>query len=167
MEPSELLTQAFELATGASGSTDADLRRSASYYALFHAISDDAAAKLEAIAGSQLRSLIRRTITHVQIRRACEALIAWPKGPATSWCSSLHLPLQPELVEIATLFVELYEVRQAADYDSLARFREKEVLQLQVRAMAAHGHWLNVRHTPNAAVFLTAVLLGDKLGKRG
>lgn len=84
-----------------------------------------------------------------------------------SWCVSLRLPLQPELIEVTTLFVELYEARQSADYDSLIRFRHREVLQLQVRAAAAHTKWLAIRHTPNAIVFLTAVLLGDRLGKRG
>lgn len=169
MEPSELLAQALALADRSSGPTDADLRRSAyaSYYALFHAISDDAASNLGTTAGSQLRSAVRRTISHSQIRNACKTLIAWPKGPATSWCVSLRLPLQPELVEIATLFVELYEARQLADYDSLAHFHQREVVQLQARAKAAYAKWLTIRSAPNAGVFLAAVLLGDKLGKHG
>lgn len=170
MNPVELLSQAHELAQREPGRlTDADLRRavSACYYALFHAISDDAAALVASSHASQLRSAVRRTITHQQVRRACDAVSAPPKPIVNSWRNFLSHPVEAYLVTVGFEFAELQEARYLADYDSFAVFGQKEVLELHFRAMVAHDHWLNVRHTSNAAVFLTAVLLGDKLGRRG
>ena len=65
------------------------------------------------------------------------------------------------------MFIELQQLRNSADYDSLAVFSQDQVLAWHRRAHKAFATWLTVRNTPNAAVFLTAVLLGDKLGKRG
>lgn len=149
--------------------TDADLRRSVSscYYALFHTISDDAAAIVAPVSKNQLRSAVRRTITHLQIRKACDALSASPKVPVNSWRNFFSGSVDPKMIAFATIFVDLQEARYLADYDSLASFTQKDVQGLHFRSMIASGHWLAVRDTPNAAVFLTAILLGDKLGRRG
>lgn len=175
MDPLELLLQAGELVWDKDGlATETDLRRSvsASYYALFHAICDNAAAVLAQRFAAQrsrlkLSSAVRRTITHAQVKRACEVLTSPPKVAANSWRNLLHDPIEPELITVATVFIELQEARNSADYDSLAKFVEKEVLEFRDRAMMAHTDLLSIYDTPNAAVFLTAALLGDRFGKRG
>lgn len=170
MDPTELLLHARNLATHDGGRlSDTALRRavSACYYAMFHTISDDAAATLTSVHKAHLRSAVRRTIAHTQVRKACDVLNAPPKPVETAWRSFLAFPRDNCLIEVAGVFVELQEARYSADYDSLASFKQREVLALHVRATKVHATWIAVRRTPNAAVFLTAILLGDKLGKRG
>lgn len=140
---------------------------SACYYALFHAISDDAAALLAPTPGSPLRSAIRRTINHQQIRKACDAINTSQKTAPGSWRNLLSFPLPVEIIAVARVFIELQDARNIADYESLETFSEGEVRTFHRRATRAYAVWLSIRHTPDAAVFLTAVLLGDRLGKRG
>lgn len=176
MRPIELLSHAEALLTReANRPTDADLRRAASacYYALFHAISDDAAAMVapggarQSLGVKQLRSAVRRTIAHTQVRAACIVLNTRPPPIDKTWRSFLSRPLDGRLTEVAEVFVELQETRYSADYDSLASFTQKQLIALHVRAKKTHATWLEIHQTPNANIFLTAILLGDKLGKRG
>lgn len=94
-------------------------------------------------------------------------LNAPPKPIETAWRTLLAFPLDNRLIEVARIFVILQEARYSADYDSLASFKQSEVLALHVRATEAHATWTAIRNTPNATVFLTAILLGDKFGRRG
>ena len=170
MDPLELLSHAGELARREVGQfTETDLRRavSACYYAIFHALSNDAAGIAVSPSGGRLRSAVCRMIAHTQVRKACDTLIAPPRVLETSWRSFLSFPLDQQLIMVARVFIDLQEARYLADYDGTAKSERQETQVLHIRAAMAHAVWLEIRHTPNAAVFLTAVLLGDKLGKRG
>jgi hypothetical protein len=71
----------------------------------------------------------------------------------------LSLPLDPDLSLIATRFLELQEERHAADYDMSESFTRFEVLNMTDDVQRAFDDWSRIRSTPNAAVFLTALLL--------
>jgi hypothetical protein len=71
----------------------------------------------------------------------------------------LALPLDPGLILIATTFVALQDERHAADYDTSQSFTRFDVLRLIDGVQTAFDDWSRVRATPNAAVFLTALLM--------
>ena len=71
----------------------------------------------------------------------------------------VSLPLEPGLISIARKFLELQDERHAADYDMSQSFTRFEVLKMIGDVQIAFNDWARVRTTPNAAVFLTALLL--------
>jgi uncharacterized protein (UPF0332 family) len=106
----------------------ADLKRSVStaYYALFHALAKDAADLL--VGGGPARA----DRAWVQVYRALE------HGFAKNACKearNLGFPVQ--IIDCANEFIDLQEVRHAADYDPEARFSRAEALDWVARAEAA------------------------------
>jgi hypothetical protein len=60
---------------------------------------------------------------------------------------------------VAAAFVELQESRAAADYDLSTTFNRVDVLEKIRIAERAFAEWRTVRGTPDAAVFIAALLL--------
>jgi hypothetical protein len=77
--------------------------------------------------------------------------------PATQ--ALLTLPFDPALVGVLRSFVDLQEARHEADYDLARQWRRFDVLKYVQAAGDAFDNWQKVRNTPNATVFLTALLL--------
>jgi len=71
----------------------------------------------------------------------------------------VSLPLDPGLILIATTFVALQDERHAADYDTSQSFTRFDVLRLIGDVQTVFDDWSRIRATPNAIVFLTALLL--------
>ncbi len=67
-------------------------------------------------------------------------------------------PVQPELVRVASAFVELQGARHEADYDTARRFTRREVLDFVERAEQAFADWHGVRGSIQADTFLTGLL---------
>lgn len=59
-------------------------------------------------------------------------------------------PIEPELAEIAAVFVELQEARHKADYDLSELFDRVQVLGYVHKARDAATKWKVVKSTPNA-----------------
>ncbi len=170
MDPNELLRQAWRLTEVTEfGPSDADMRRavSAGYYAVFHAFAAAAANQAVPNNNAALQAIVRRTISHAQLKRACNLFIQ----PLDRQPDAVRLLLDDhgwtELVALARALPELQEARHRADYDSLASFDAVDVAELLLLAERTRALWLAVRHISNAAVFLNAILLGDKFGRRG
>ena len=77
----------------------------------------------------------------------------------------LGRPPDPRLRDVAAAFIELQEARHRADYD-LAAFSWPDGPRLVALATKSYETWFEIRAEPEAAVFLTALLLGRRLYRR-
>lgn len=119
MTPDDLIAQSVRLANASPKKPrDVDLRRAVSgaYYALFHEVAGTGADLLVGTAGAN-----RSTKAWRQVFRALN------HGEARSRCQTLPAGFGQELRSMADSFVELQELRHAADYDPHAEFVRKDV----------------------------------------
>jgi hypothetical protein len=163
----DLLEQARHLARREpTRPRQASLRRavSASYYALFHLFAAEGA-KLNAPARPDgLRAQVRRAFVHADMKALCRQF-AGRTGLSNHVQPLVSLPLDAGLISVARTFVELQDERHAADYDVGQSFSRFEVLDMIGRVQTAFDDWSQIRATPTAAVFLTALLLNRQWGR--
>jgi len=142
----------------------ASLRRSvsAAYYALFHLLVDDAARAVAPGASlADLRDLVSRAFDHGEMRDVARAFGAG--GLPSHVAAALGgggVPADLQLV--AARFVDLQEIRHAADYNVGRRFTRQEVQLVVAQAQQAFAAWDRVRRQPEARVYVTALLLWRK-----
>lgn len=154
----DLLEQAEHLAGRERGRPrQASLRRSvsASYYALFHMLIDEAVGRMfrrEALRDCMARAFSHRDMLGVARQFASNG-IAPKLGPALN-----GLSLQPELVTVAKALLDLQQARHEADYDRAARFTRPQAFELFQQARQAFSDWRQVRGSPQADAFLAALL---------
>lgn len=143
----------------------ASLRRSvsASYYALFHLLIDEAVGRM--FPGNDrkaLRDCMARAFSHGTMRESARRFAGGNITPKL--VAGLDgLPLQPELVVVARIFLVLQQARHEAEYDRTARFTRHEVLRLSNQARRAFSNWRQVRKSLQADVFLAALLAHAQL----
>ena len=164
--PRELLAQATLLATKEpSRPKQASLRRavSASYYALFHLLVDEASRRLVGGANrASLRTSLGRAFNHGAMRTVAKQFAARAVSPRLD--PGLNgQPLQDELVRVASAFVDLQQHRHEADYDLRRRFTRVETLSIISDARGAFADWQLVRGSPQADTFLVGLLAYDKM----
>ena len=137
----------------------ASLRRavSSAYYALFHLLADEGARRLAPAQPALLRRQVQRGFAHRDMQDVCRQFATGSAGKGTA--PLLQPPLEPELRQVARAFVELQDARHDADYNLSASFDRVDVLQKVRLVREAVGAWRQVRSSPNAAVFLAAMLL--------
>lgn len=144
----------------------ASLRRavSSAYYALFHLLVTEGASLLSPTSPAGLKILIGRAFNHGQMRDVCAGFVegnARPNSnripPATR--AVLALPLDPDLVRVLETFVDLQEARHQADYDLAKVWTRLDAVNHVQAASQAFSDWEKVRRTPNASVFVAALLL--------
>lgn len=157
----DLLDQAEHLASlDSKKPKQANIRRaiSTAYYALFDALSWEAAALLVAVKNHELRATMRRVFAHGDMRQVSE-YFALRKGFAPILKPLVTLPIEPALQEVAEAFVGLQEQRHVADYNfnaSMSRTDARFAIDLARRALTS---WSGVRGSANANVFLLAFVL--------
>jgi hypothetical protein len=159
----DLLEQANHLAMRErSRPRQASLRRavSSAYYALFHLLATEGARQLAPPQPAALRVRIRRAFAHARMKDACRQFRT--PNPPDSIKSVLALPLERDLILVASAFIALQEARHEADYDLGMTFNRIDVLQNVQRARTAFASWQAVRARPNAAVFLAALILQNQ-----
>ncbi len=172
----DLLKQAEELANfEPRRPKQASLRRavSAAYYALFHLLIDDAASALSPSAPAALQKVVRRLFQHGAMKSACKDFfhannvkLRKQKSilpPAVE--TMLEFPLEADLVTVLTAFVDLQEARHKADYDLLDTWSRQEARNNIQAAREAFVAWSKIRKSPNAAVFMTALLIRKDWGR--
>ena len=158
---SDLLRQARQLAVKERRRpTQASLRRavSASYYALFHLLVDETTRRM--LSGRNrgpLRDCVARAFRHSDMKRVAQQFSDNRVSPKLSPGLNGY-PLQPEIIGVATTFVDLQEARHEADYDTARRFTRGEVLDLLDRAEQAFTDWGCVRNSVQADTFLAGLL---------
>ena len=157
----DLLQQARQLALKEPRRPlQASLRRaiSASYYALFHRLIDDATRRM--FAGhdrAALRGCVGRAFLHGDMKRVARQFAGGQVSPKLSRGLNGEA-VQPELARVAATFVDLQQARHEADYDTTRRFVRQDVIDLVDRAEQAFADWNTVRRSIQADVFLAGLL---------
>ncbi len=157
----ELLKQARFLARKEPKKpTQAGLRRSvsASYYALFHLLVDEATRlMLSGRERSPLRDSLARAFHHSPMKQTAAAFASQRISPKLS--SGFNgRPIPQPLIDVAAAFVELQEARHHADYNRALRFIRREALDLVDLTDKAFRDWYDVRGNLHADTFLTGLL---------
>lgn len=158
---------------------------SAAYYALFHKLADETAllfttaSTLPDPVRENLAGQIRRMLSHTELRDHADKFQGTDADDLAEARPPRHTPkkfikdllaeqnpaVPPELRRFATIFCDLQDARELADY-----VRDQEVSPAQARkyvqdADVALDHWEKIRLEPIAQVFLAALLL-EKKGRR-
>lgn len=168
--PDRLLEHAIRLwPPSGTAWPEEDRRRSvsAAYYALFHTLTDDASARIAASAVPALQARVVRAFDHALMRKVCHLFRQGEFTRSPILETLVALPVEPDLILVAEAFTALQDGRHAADYDLTAEFPPIEAGRLLTYAVEARDAWLRIRDTPNAAVFLTALLLHERWNRRG
>lgn len=171
--PERLLELSESLLPGTSeiGRPDpAKLRRSIStaYYALFSLLVEAGAAALAGTGpqNKELRAILARTFEHSEMSNVCKGFSN--RNPADRWKNCLgNQPVSSALACVAANFCSLQEERHEADYDILKRPKKSEARQSVDRATQAFQEWNAIKTTPEAKVFLMALVFDKKVEKRG
>src|SRR3981081_1933135 len=114
----DLLDQASHLALRESRRPrQASLRRavSSAYYALFHLLVEEGARRFTPPQPAQMRLQVRRAFAHGDMRNVCRQFAAGSTSRATA--QLLQAAIEPQLRQVAQVFVELHDARHEADYD--------------------------------------------------
>ena len=162
----DLLEQAWHLATKEPRRpSQASLRRSisASYYALFHRLVDDATRTLISRGHrTPLRQVVSRAFYHKDMRSISKSLAAGtpPDRISAAFCP---MPINPTLKSVAQAFLDLQEVRHQADYNSYRLFTRRETIYNHQLAVHAIHDWAKIRKTSQADAYLTGLLLIDRI----
>jgi hypothetical protein len=136
----------------------ASLRRavSAAYYALFYFLLFEATLLFFPHEPAALRSRASRAFSHGEARSACVIF-------SKSGIKDLTIdPLETELIDMARTFIELQEARHRADYDLNESFDRVQVVGIVDQARQAMSNWKVIKGSPNANVFLAALLLHNR-----
>ena len=154
----------------------ASLRRAVStaYHALFHLLVADAARRLSPANPPGLRLLIQHAFNHGDMRTVCRGFAdghnaalknrnSGSPPPATRLL--IPLPLDPGLLAVVDAFVDLQEARNDADYNLNRQWNRVDVLNEVQTARQAFADWATVRSTPNATVFVVALVLQKHWGR--
>ena len=157
----DLLGQARQLAVKEpKRPLQASLRRavSASYYGLFHLLIYDTTRRMfPGRDRAALRNCMARAFVHGDMKRVAQQFSNDNVSPKLA--PGLNgQALQPELIGVATAFVDLQQARHEADYDTARRFTRREVLDLLERAEQAFANWRLVRTSIQADIFLAGLL---------
>lgn len=153
------LAHARELASQPAALDEMTRRRivTASYYALFHQIIQDAADLIGPNVSIEINHRIQRWFDHSAMKQIC--------GRFTK--PRLDQPLNglvgdsasPELEAVCSTFIELQERRHDADYNPRYVIAENDALQHWASAMMAVDAWKRIRATSEANVFILSLLL--------
>jgi hypothetical protein len=122
---------------------------------VFHLLVTDGTNRLIASQPPLLRTHARRAFARGEMKAACEffagAAVVDPKSAGTL-VHLLDLPIEPELLRVATLFMQLQNARHRADYDQVVDFSRAEALIHVGKARQAFADWGSTRDKPNANV---------------
>jgi len=143
----------------------ASLRRAVSttYYALFHLLVDESSRMLIKGAGPEserLRGQGRRAFAHHEMKTVSKQFSSG--NFRAGLMGMLSNPVSRDLKTVAKAFVDLQDARHDADYDLQQQVTRRDVENLLLRTEEAFAAWARVRKTPEAQVYLTALLLGGR-----
>jgi uncharacterized protein (UPF0332 family) len=164
--PEDLLAQAKHLASREpKRPRQASLRRAVStaYYSLYHLLVAAGSRAMAPAKPIDLRVRVQRAFVHAEMKKVCQQ---FRQGSANNLSAALQgliaAPLSQDIANVADAFVELQEARHAADYDTSEVFTRPDVLAMIDNVDQAFTSWKTVKETPNANVFLAALLLEKK-----
>ena len=144
----------------------ASLRRSvsASYYALFHLLVDEATKlMLSGHKHASLRDCLARAFKHSTMKKFAESLSNSTKPPRKVAAAFNGKPVSQKLIDVASSFVQLQQARHEADYNRVVRFSRKEALDLVDTAEQTFKDWKEIRKDNQADIFLIGLLAYDQI----
>jgi hypothetical protein len=143
-----------------------NLRRAVSttYYALFHFLVDRSSRFFMGKGDERepLRRLLARAYTHTEMMSVARTFHGGnvPAGVVRMVGAS---PVAPELRTLAGLFIQLQDLRHLADYDLVETFARNDVVDLIDLVEESIRNWAAIRREPATRVFLTSLLVWDKV----
>jgi len=146
-----------------------NLRRAVStaYYALFHFFIDQSSRFLVGTAGDRER--IRRTLARAYVHAEMAAAAKSFRGgtlPAAISRSVGTLTISTELRVLAACFLDAQDKRHLADYDLAVTFLRDDVIDLIENIEQAVHDWLPTRSDPASQLFLTSLLVWERIRSR-
>jgi len=130
---------------------------SAAYYALFHHITDGAAALIAPNVPSEVNHRIQRWFEHAEMKKVCgrftQAKLDQPLRDLIGDTASF------DLQNVASSFIKLQETRHDADYDLSYSLTTKEARQLVLFAVDAMASWDKIANTAEANIFILSLLM--------
>ncbi len=167
----DLLRQAHELATlDALKPRQANLRRaiSSAYYALFHALVDEAC---RGVMGAQhdqgpYRYVLARSFTHGTMKHACTSFSGGTLKAAVTKGLPPTFQIPMEIKAVASAFVELQEKRHLADYDLTERFSRSDVVALIEQAETVIEDFASLASSNERKFFLACLWAWSSLTNR-
>lgn len=167
----DLLRHAAKLiASPTTSFAEVDRRRavSAAYYSLFHALTMSGGVLFGNGADDALKGQISRSFNHGPMRQVCLLFkAASVKGFQLPYIALMPATVGARLFSVVHSFLRLQEARLTADYDMLAVVNPYDALSDVRLATRALDDWQAISTTPEARIFLTALLLADRWTRRG
>jgi hypothetical protein len=166
-----LFLQARDLATRDPGKPrQVNLRRavSATYYGLFHALTDEACRLMfgASHADTPYRHVLGRAFTHGAMKQACAAFAGGTLKAAVAKGLPPAFSVPVEVRKLADTFVDLQEKRHAADYDRTESFRRLDVLALVEDVEANLNAFAGLATSSEKKFFLVCLLAWTTLAGR-
>lgn len=167
----ELLDHASRL-LATSPVKEVDCRRavSASYYALFHLLSEAAASQVSPPTPSGMSGKIQRLLNHGIMLKAANVFTSQNNFKNFSSKLGVSCVYLPDLAIVAKVFEELQDARHTADYDAVdtkSVIDRSWALDYLKNAKLAFEAWNRVKATDEARLFLVALIFNtDNLTKR-
>jgi hypothetical protein len=166
----ELLDHASRLLV-APAIADIDYRRavSASYYAVFHLLSDAVATQVSPPTPPGMSGRIQRLLGHRPMRDAMAQFSDANKWKMFSTNLGIPCVFSPDLAMIAQAYAELQDARYSADYDVVDAKGIVGLLWASDcldKARLAFDAWNRVKSTDEARLFLTTLIFGVKWANR-
>ena len=130
---------------------------SAAYYALFHHITDSAAALIAPNVSGETNHRVQRWFDHAEMKKVCgrfgqEKLDQPLRNLIGDTASS-------DLQNVASSFIKLQEARHSADYDISYSLTPEETRQFIRLAVLAMGSWDSIANSAEANIFILSLLM--------
>jgi len=161
--PDELLALAGHLANlDTEAHRQASLRRavSSAYYALFHLLVSETTVNWSR---DETRSALGRLFEHRKMKGVCDKkVVEVNKLLKDNPLDSPELTVSKHLLTIANTFVQVFQERNDADYDTSKEWDQTDVLRQIDAVSAAFKSWEAIKHEPAAQTFLFSLLAKDR-----
>lgn len=145
------------------------IRRSASalYYGFFHRLCAEGALVF-GDGGPAAERQVAQAFRHGHMRQVCRKYVAWLSKPFEPPLD-IFVGTTPDqrLIGVAAAFELLLEARHSADYDLAVPFDRAFGLELLEIAEFAHWKLDELHGTALLRIFLSALILNDRSGRRG
>jgi hypothetical protein len=136
---------------------------SASYYALFHHLSEAAVAQIAPYAPSQTANRIHRWFDHSEMKRICGEFTAARLSSPLRELLGDHA--SEDIQTVAINFIKLQEARLSADYDLDYQLSWEQTREFITLAVNAIGAWNKLAPSAESNIFVLSLLLWKKWEK--
>ena len=167
----DLLIQALELARRDPGKPrQVNLRRavSSAYYALFHALIDQACRLMIGARHSEapFRHVLGRAFAHGTMKQACTAFAGGTLKASVAKGLPATFSVPRAIRILAQVFIDMQDQRHLADYDRTERFYRSDVLALIDQAETALDTFAALSLSIEKKFFLVCLLAWNTLAGR-